>query len=133
MDRRPGRSLRSVMARRNVFDPLEPTRDPRWYIVRNMHGALLEVRRLADGDLKRAFVVAMLEWIDAGWRIAEFSSSGGAFFCTRGVERRMVSITPTDPGQLPGYGASHLKEAGFACAYPNLIRAPCGCGREASP
>jgi hypothetical protein len=97
------------MARRNVFDPLEPTREPRWYTVRNMHGALLEARRLADGcDLKRALVAAMLAHIDAGWRLGEFSSTGGTFFCTRGVERRMVSITPTDPGQLPGYGASHL-------------------------
>jgi hypothetical protein len=100
------------MARRNVFDPLEPTQDPRWYSVRNMHGALLESRRLAAGaDLKRAFIAAMLEWIDAGWRIAEFSSTGGTFFCTRGVERRMVSITPTDPGQRPGYGAAHLTES----------------------
>ncbi len=109
MDQGVGRSLRSAMARRNVFDPLEPTREPRWYTVRNMHGALLEVRRLRAGsDLKRTFVAAMLEHIDAGWRLGEFSSTGGTFFCTRGVERRMVSITPTDPGQLPGYGASHL-------------------------
>jgi len=109
MDQGVGQSLRSAMARRNVFDPLEPTREPRWYTVRNMHGALLEVRRLRAGsDLKRTFVAAMLEHIDAGWRLGEFSSTGGTFFCTRGVERRMVSITPTDPGQLPGYGASHL-------------------------
>src|ERR1039458_5886792 len=80
------------MARRSVFDPLEPTREARWYTVRNMHGALLEARRLGPGsDLKRALVAAMLDWIDAGWHIGEFSSTGGTFFCTRGVERRMVS------------------------------------------
>jgi hypothetical protein len=77
------------MPRRNVFDPLETTQEPRWYVVRNMHGAVLEARPLPVGsDLKRAFMAAMLERIDAGWRIAEFSSTGGTFFCTRGGERR---------------------------------------------
>jgi hypothetical protein len=94
------------MARRHVFDPLEPTKEPRWYEVRNMHGALLDVRPLMHGaDLKRAFVVAMLEWIDAGWQLAEFSSRGSHFFCTRGLERRMVGITPTDPGIARVYDA----------------------------
>jgi hypothetical protein len=89
------------MARRHVYDPLEPTQEPRWYEVRSMHGALLEVRLLAAGsDLKRAFVAAMLEWIDAGWAIAEFSSRSGAFFCTRGVERRQIGITPTNSGKV---------------------------------
>ena len=65
-----------------------------------MHGALLEARPLPVGaDLKRAFVAAMLEWIDAGWQLAEFSSRVGTFFCTRGVERCQVGITPSDPGQ----------------------------------
>jgi hypothetical protein len=100
------------MPRRNVFDPLEPTREPRWCTVRNMHGALLEARPLPAGsDLKRAFVAAMLEWIDAGWQLGEFSSTGGVFFCTRGTERRMVSITPSEPGIEHRYGASHLTES----------------------
>jgi len=87
------------MARRHVFDPLEPAREPRWYTVRNMRGALLEARLLPPGsDLKRAFVAAMLEWIDAGWALGEFGSSGGTFFCNRGSERRMICITPSDPG-----------------------------------
>jgi hypothetical protein len=86
------------MARRSVFDPLEPTREPRWYTVRNMHGALIEARLLPAGsDLKRAFVVAMLEHIDAGWALGEFTSAAGIFYCTKGVERRQVSITPTAP------------------------------------
>jgi hypothetical protein len=112
MDRLAARSLRSAMARRNVLDPLESTREPRWYTVRNMHGALMEVRRLAAGsDLKRTLLVAMLDHIDAGWRLGEFSSTGGTFFCMRGVERRMVSITPSDPGAEHKYGASHLTES----------------------
>jgi len=87
--------------RRSTFDPLEPTKEPRWYAVRNMHGALLEARQLPPGaDLKRAFVAAMLEWIEAGWELGEFSSTGGVFFCTRGAERRQVQITPSRPAGL---------------------------------
>jgi hypothetical protein len=64
-----------------------------------MHNALLEARLLPPGsDLKRAFVAAMLECIDGGWKLGEFSSRGGTFFCNRSAERRMVCITPSDPG-----------------------------------
>jgi hypothetical protein len=86
---------------RHVFDPLEPTKEPRWYEVRNMHRGLLEARLLPPGtDLKRAFVAAMLEWIDAGWTLGEFSSRIGTFFRSRDVERRMVGITPNYPGRV---------------------------------
>jgi hypothetical protein len=72
-----------------------------------MYGALLEARPLPPGtDLKRAFVAAMLAWIDAGWQLSEFSSRTGVFFCTRGVERRMVNITPTNPGAAHVYDAT---------------------------
>ena len=95
----PAGRYRLGMARRSVFDPLETTTEPRWYVVRNMHGAVLEVRPLApDANLKRAFVAAMLGWIDAGWELGEVSSTGSVFFCTKGVERRQVEISPTDPG-----------------------------------
>jgi hypothetical protein len=82
---------------------------PRRYTVRNMHGALLESRPLPAGsDLKRAYVAAILEWIDAGWQLGEFSSRGGSVFFTRGAERCMVGIEAVDPGQPVGYGAAHL-------------------------
>ena len=91
------------MARRSVFDPLGPSKEPRWYVVRSMQGALLEARELPPGaDLKRVFVAAMLEWIDAGWQLGEFSSVGGTFFCTKGADGRQVDVTPTNPGSLPG-------------------------------
>jgi hypothetical protein len=72
------------MARRPVFDPLEATTsEPRWYVVRNTHGAVLEVRPLASrANLKGAFVAAMLEYIDAGWQLGEFCTAG-VFFCTK--------------------------------------------------
>jgi hypothetical protein len=93
------------MARRSVFDPLDTSEQSRWYVVRSMHRTVLQSRELPPGaDLKRVFIAAMLEWIDAGWRLGEFSSTAGVFFCTKGVERRQVEITPTDHGPARGSG-----------------------------
>ena len=100
------------MPRRTVYDPLEPTVEPRWYVVRDRLNRLAEARTLPRGaDLKRVLVTAMLERIDAGWRLGEFSSRGGSFFCTRGRERCQVGIEAADPGRPIGYGASHLTES----------------------
>jgi hypothetical protein len=95
--------------RRAAHDPLESAAEPRWYVVRSMHGTVLESRELPGGtDLKRVFVLAMLQWIDAGWRLGEFSSTSATFFCDRNPERRMVSIDPADPYDVPMYGGAHL-------------------------
>ena len=85
---------------------------PRWYVVRDARNALLEVRPLPVGsDLKRILVAAMLERIDAGWHLGEFSSRGGLVFFTRGAERCMVGIEAADPGRPVGYGAAHLVDS----------------------
>jgi hypothetical protein len=95
--------------RRTAHEPLESAAEPRWFVVRSMHGTVLESRELPGGtDLKRVFVLAMLQWIDAGWRLGEFSSTSATFFCDRNHERRMVSIDPTDPYDVPMYGGAHL-------------------------
>jgi len=95
--------------RRAAHDPLESTAEPRWYVVRSMHGTVIESRELPAGaDLRRMFILAMLQWIDAGWGLGEFSSTSAAFFCHRNPERRMVSIDPTDPHDVPMYGGAHL-------------------------
>ncbi len=95
--------------RRTAHDPLEPTGAPRWYVVRSMHGTVIESRELPTGaDLKRAFVAAMLQWIDAGRNLGEISSASASFFCDRNPERRMVSIDPTDPHDVPMHGGAHL-------------------------
>jgi hypothetical protein len=84
----------------NVYDPLQPTTEPRWYVVRSMHGAIREAHQLPAGTaLKHAFAAAIQRWIDAGWMVGEFSSRAGVFFCDRGAERRAVSIEPNDPAR----------------------------------
>jgi hypothetical protein len=100
------RYVRGMGRARLVYDPLEATAERRWYVVKNMHGALLEVRELAPGtDLKREFILTMLRCIDAGWSIAEFSSRTGVFFAQKGIERRQFEITPADYGRDRGVGS----------------------------
>jgi hypothetical protein len=70
----------------------------------------VETRQIPAGtDLRRFFVATMLEWIDAGWQLGEFSSTAPTFFCARGNERRMVGIQPTEPGQAHYSGTSGLQ------------------------
>jgi hypothetical protein len=87
------------MGRGDHSDPLDnPQRERRWLVVRNMHNAILTVRPLPpETDLRRTFIQAMLEWTDAGFHIAEFSSRAGVFFGKNAKgERHMVEITPAD-------------------------------------
>lgn len=95
-----------MVRRRTQSDPLAPSARSRWYVVRSMTGAVLESHELPrDADLKRAFIVAMLEWMDAGWTLGEFSSASATFFCDRFPERRMISIDQGDPLALRQQGA----------------------------
>ncbi len=104
-----------MASRRSVFDPLDATTELRWYTVHNRTGALLESRPLdSTMNLKRVFVAAMLEKIDAGWEIGEFSSRTGMFYCTRGTERHMISIVPCDPHMENTDSAAHLAGGGGA-------------------
>jgi hypothetical protein len=98
-----------MVRKRSAFDPLERSTAPHWHVVRNMQGTLIESRPVAPGtDLKRLFVELLLQSINAGWEIGEFSSTSGTFFCTRYPERHMVSIVPSDPHEEPRsmYGPS---------------------------
>ena len=102
-----------MVRRRAAFNPLDPTPAPRWYVVRSMHGSVMESRPLIAGaNLTHVFITAMLAWMEGGWLISEFSSTSATFFCSRGSERRMISIDPTDPYEIPTHGGSHLSGAG---------------------
>ena len=71
---------------RAPFDPLERCRHPRCYTVPDLYAAQLEARELLPvADLKRAFVEAIFKQLDAGWKLKEFSSRTGTFFCDRGA------------------------------------------------
>jgi hypothetical protein len=98
-----------MVRRRAHYNPLATSAAPRWYVVRSMHGSVLEAHELAPGtNLLRTFLTALLAWHHDGWEIGEFSSATATFFCTRDPERRMVSIDPHDPRDVPLYGGAHL-------------------------
>ena len=105
-----GASYRARMVRkRSAFDPLKQSAGPHWHVVRSRQGALLESHRVAPGtDLKRLFVELILRAMDEGWEVGEFSSVAGTFFCDKYPDRRMVTISPTDPKDDRGslYGPS---------------------------
>jgi hypothetical protein len=110
---RHARYFQCMVRRRAAFNPLEPSPAPRWYVVRSMHGSIIESRPLVAGaNLTHVFITAMLAWMEGGWSISEFSSTSATFFCTRDLQRRMVSIDPTDPYEPHAYGASHLSGGG---------------------
>jgi hypothetical protein len=46
--------------------------------------------------VKRIFVAAMLEFIDSGWRLGNFSSRLGEFYCTP-AERVSEGVEVVDP------------------------------------
>jgi hypothetical protein len=97
------------MVRRSTFDPLASSCELRWFEIRDMAGTLIDSRALPAGtDLKRTLVAAMLEHIDNGWTLGEFSSRIGTFFCNREGQRRMVNICVTAPNEHAGYGFGHL-------------------------
>jgi hypothetical protein len=102
-----------MVRRRAAFNPLSSTPAPRWYVVRTMHGSIIESRQLVAGaNLTHVFITAMLAWMDGEWTISEFSSASATFFCSRNAERRMISIESADPYELPAPGASHLAGRG---------------------
>jgi hypothetical protein len=74
-----------------------------------MTGNQLASRLLPPGtDLRRAFAAALVEHIDAGWEVGEFSSKTTVFFCDRDGQRRQVAIVNVEPGEHAGYGGAHL-------------------------
>jgi hypothetical protein len=101
--RRTAVSFADIIGRQTVFDSLEPKGQPCRYAVSDMDGRVLESRQLPPGcDPKLAFIAAMLEHIAGKWDIGEFDSRAGKFLCTRGTQRRTVSITPTARGSQLG-------------------------------
>jgi hypothetical protein len=98
--------------KRSTFDPLQPALipTPTWLVVRTMTGMTVDTREIPAGaDLRRYFVAAMLDWMDAGWTLGEFSSVTPTFFCTRGNERRMVTLQPMSPDSILSSGTSGLQ------------------------
>jgi hypothetical protein len=99
------------MPPRTLYGPLGLTKGQHWYVARDRLNAVIEAWLLVSGSDPKRVVAAMLERIDAGSKLGEFSSRGGSFFCTRGVERCQAGIEAADPARPIRYGAAHLTES----------------------
>jgi hypothetical protein len=87
-----------MVLRRSAYDVLAPSDAPRWLVVRNMHRAVLEHRGLPPGsDLRGAFALALAAHVKEGWLLERFSSDLACAFCSRGRERRAITIEAEDP------------------------------------
>ena len=95
------RYRRGMTPRRALFDPLQSTDKPTWLVVRNMTGAILDSEEISAGaDLKRVFVAPMLEWLDAGWQVGEFSSSVARSFALEAASDEWSGFGRPSRGKL---------------------------------
>ena len=87
---------RRLPPRTDLFDE---RKRPTWLVAHDNWNRIHEIRELPPGsDLMRAFIVELLRYHDAGWRLSEFNAFGGYFFAEKAYEdRRMVRIATEDP------------------------------------
>jgi hypothetical protein len=98
--------------RRRVCDPLAETHRPHWLTVSDMYQNLVACEALPVGaDLRRALTATLMQCEAGGWQ----AESGGAYgftFIARGLERRLVNLTPADPAARTGQGHAFLAGRG---------------------
>jgi hypothetical protein len=87
MDRPSGRLVRSaaIGPRRSVYDPLEPTKEPRWYEVTDIHGRVLAAAAPWDGPearIRRVHAGAYRRWLEA--RGVQFQDRSVLLYTRRG-------------------------------------------------
>ena len=113
MDPWPNRWLPSDMARRrrNNYDPMAISHEPRWYVVYDAFHAVLEHELLPPGANLWAVLREVMETrAERGWQIEieHGEPSYGSFFCRKDGVRLYITIQPTDPSKPrpPGYNTS---------------------------
>jgi hypothetical protein len=69
--------------RRHRFDPLQPSIDPTWLVVRDRHGSVLEVTTLEPhADVRARLTAAREARITAGWDCEPIGPACASFFCS---------------------------------------------------
>ncbi len=93
------------MSRRRVrFDPLATADRPRWLVVKDMHGSVIDSTLIAAGaDLHGLMATTIRARQSDGWSV-ENDGSYGFLFCHKAGVRRMVAIVQVDPAE-PAAGA----------------------------
>jgi len=92
------------MRRRSRPEPLKPTPQPTWRVVRDRLSQVVESTPLEPlVDLRAVLTAAREARIAEGWECEEIGSCVAFFFCTRGGVREMVTIERCPP---PAIGKS---------------------------
>jgi hypothetical protein len=86
---------RKVPWNHDQFEFIGPA--PYWIVATNRVGAIVEYKTVEHADARRALVDALAEFSGKGWKPESFDSRHTYFFCNRDGDRRMVSVTATDP------------------------------------
>jgi hypothetical protein len=90
--------------RRSRFDSLATSDRPRWLVVKDMHGSVIDSTMIAAGADLHELMAAMIRTRKAdGWTV-ENDGSYGFVFCHKAGVRRMVALVQVDPTQ-PTAGA----------------------------
>src|SRR5262249_21634932 len=83
----------SRMRRRTLPEPLKPTHEPRWLVVRDsINQALKSTQIPPNANLRNVLEAARAERIADGWTAESIGRCVAFFFCSRDGERLMVAI-----------------------------------------
>jgi len=98
------------MARRR-HNPLQPTDEPRWAVVRNQLSQPVRYRMLAPRtDLRAALAAEREQMIAEGWEADELRWYAFCF-CQKGNDRWCVAIECYEPGHAPTGHGHHIGAA----------------------
>lgn len=93
---------------RHRFDPLADIRRPHWLTISDLQRNLITCEALPAGaDLREVLRASLTQCAGEGWQ-AENDGAYGFVFIAKGSERRLVNLTPADPGACPGSGHAFL-------------------------
>ena len=93
---------------RHRFDPLARGNLPHWLTMADMWGARVECDPVAPGaDLHEVMAAAIANLTAEGWQ-AESDGRHGFLFVNRDGDRRLVNLTPVEPGAPLGVGHAYL-------------------------
>jgi len=97
--------------RRSSFDPLAPTAEATWLVVRNEIREAIEVTSLERKTNLRAILSAAREArVADGWKADPIGRSCAFFFCAKDGVRLMVGIERRDPASPTlGHGGRPMR------------------------
>lgn len=95
-----------MIRRRDRYDPLAVSSQPRWLVVWDMYFNLLESTALAPRtNLREVLQQTIQHWRAMGWTV-ESDARFGSFFCHCAGARRLLAVSPVNPAHSIAAGPS---------------------------